>query len=167
MNKRDLLALCLPNDNEKKLVSLLVKYNNNYGYRSSAEILAFKNSLLLGKTDLNNNALNGLLLKSYVLYLFSNKEIEDNKFNNSLLNNDINTTIELLNNDMSARYFLSYVYVKTISKGVTARGLNIQEKDYDKVGSLLEKINYVTNSNEEVLSRRKTNNKFTRRVSNR
>ena len=167
MNKRDLLALCLPSDNEKKLVSLLVKYNNNYGYRLSAEILAFKNSLLLGKTNLNDNALNGLLLKSYVLYLFSNKEIEDNKFNNSLLNNDINTTIELLNNDMSAKYFLSYVYVKTISKGVTARGLNIKEKDYDKVGSLLEKINYVTNNNKEAIAREKTNNIFTRRVSNR
>lgn len=167
MNKRDLLALCFPSDNEKKLVSLLVKYNNNYGYRLSAEILAFKNSLLLGKTNLNDNALNGLLLKSYVLYLFSNKEIEDNKFNNSLLNNDINTTIELLNNDMSAKYFLSYVYVKTISKGVIARGLNIQEKDYDKVGSLLEEINYVTNSNEEAIAREKTINRFTCRVSNR
>ena len=167
MNKRDLLALCLPSDNEKKLVSLLVKYNNNYGYRLSAEILAFKNSLLLGKTNLNDNALNGLLLKSYVLYLFSNKEIEDNKFNNSLLNNDINTTIELLNNDMSAKYFLSYIYVKTISKGVTARGLNIKEKDYDKVGSLLEKINYVTNNNKEEIAREKTNNIFTRRLSNR
>ena len=167
MNKRDLLALCLPSDNGKKLVSLLVKYNNNYGYRLSAEILAFKNSLLLGKTNLNDNALNGLLLKSYVLYLFSNKEIEDNKFNNSLLNNDINTTIELLNNDMSAKYFLSYIYVKTISKGVTARGLNIKEKDYDKVGSLLEKINYVTNNNKEEIAREKTNNIFTRRLSNR
>lgn len=167
MNKRDLLALCLPSDNEKKLVSLLVKYNNNYGYRLSAEILAFKNSLLLGKTNLNDNALNGLLLKSYVLYLFSNKEIEDNKFNNSLLNNDINTTIELLNNDMSAKYFLSYIYVKTISKGVAARGLNIKEKDYDKVGSLLEKINYVTNNNKEAIAREKTNNIFTRRLSNR
>lgn len=167
MNKRDLLALCLPSDNEKKLVSLLIKYNNNYGYRLSAEILAFKNSLLLGKTNLNDNALNGLLLKSYVLYLFSNKEIEDNKFNNSLLNNDINTTIELLNNDMSAKYFLSYIYVKTISKGVTARGLNIKEKDYDKVGSLLEKINYVTNNNKEAIAREKTNNIFTRRLSNR
>ena len=167
MNKRDLLLLCCPSDNEKKLVSLLINYNKDYGYKHTAEILAFKNSLMLKKVGLNNNVLNGLLLKSYVLYLFSNKEIEDNKFNNSLLNNDINTTIELLNNDMSAKYFLSYIYVKTISKGVTARGLNIKEKDYDKVGSLLEKINYVTNNNKEEIAREKTNNIFTRRLSNR
>lgn len=164
MNKKDLLALCLPSDNEKKLNSLLTEYTYRYGYRESAKILAFKNSLLLTKTNLNNDALNGLLLKNYVLYLFKNRTIEYSRFNSALLNNNIATILELLNHDASVKYFLSYIY---INSDINTRFLKLQEKDYDKVGSLLEEINYVTNSNEEAIARGKTNNIFTRRVSNR
>ena len=168
MNKRDLLLLCCPSDNEKKLVSLLINYNKDYGYKHTAEILAFKNSLMLKKVGLNNNVLNGLLLKSYVLYLFSNKEIENNKLNNSILNNGLNTTMELLNTDISSKFYLSYVYVKTISKGIISRGLKVRKEDCEIVCSLLEKINYLTCNNEQTNSKRKINTrKFNHRVSSR
>lgn len=156
MNKRNLLLLCFPSNEEINLNSLLTKYVNEYGNKESAEILAFKNSLLLGKSNLNNNTLNGLLLKNYVLYLFNNKKIEDNEFNNCLLHSDINSVINILNSDMSARYSLSYLYVKTINNGTISRGLKISEKDYDKVGSLIEDINYTTLYNEEKSSNEST-----------
>ena len=156
MNKRDLLLLCSPSDNEQKLISLLKKLNKDNNETLTAEILAFKNSLLLGKSNLTNNTLMGLLLKNYVLYLFSSKNIEDNKFNNCLLHNDINSVINMLNSDISARYSLSYLYVKTIDDINTLRGLKISEKDYDKVGSLIEDINYTVLYNEEKASNEST-----------
>lgn len=156
MNKRDLLLLCSPSGNEKKLILLLKELNKNNDETLTAEILAFKNSLLLGRSNLTNNVLMGLLLKHYVLYLFSNKEIENNKFNNCLLHSDINSVINILNSDMSARYSLSYLYVKTINNGTISRGLKISEKDYDKVGSLIEDINYTTLYNEEKSSNEST-----------
>ena len=167
MNKRNLLLLCFPSNEEINLNSLLTKYVNEYGNKESAEILAFKNSLLLGKSNLNNNTLNGLLLKNYVLYLFNNKKIEDNEFNNSLLNSDINTTIELLNKNMSIKYFLCYLYVKSLDKGSISKGLDISEENANKAGSLLKEINFVISNNEVINATRKLNNRFTRRVSNR
>lgn len=152
MNKRDLLLLCSPSDNEKKLISLLKKLNNDNDEKLVAEVLAFKNTLLLGKSNLNDSALIGLLLKNYVLYLFSNENIEDNIFNNCLLHNDIDSVVNMLNNDILAKYYLSYIYVKTIMKGTTSRGLKIKEKNYNKVSSLIEAINYTTSYNEEKAS---------------
>ncbi len=156
MNKRDLLLLCSPSGSEKKLISLLKELNKDNDETLTAEILAFKNSLLLGKSNLTNNVLMGLLLKHYVLYLFSNKEIENNKFNNCLLHGDINSVINMLNSDISARYSLSYLYVKTINNINMVRGLKINEKDYDKVGSLIEDINYTVLYNEEKASNEST-----------
>lgn len=164
MNKRDILLLCCPTDNEKKLVSLLMNYNKEHGNKLTAEILAFKNSILLSKTDLNNDKLNQLLLKNYVLYLFSQEYKEKNVFNNSILNNDLNTALKLLNNDMSVRYSLAYVYVKTINKGTIARGLKINKEDYTKVCSLLEEINFMATNNNKNTTRKL---KFRTKVSSR
>ena len=78
MNKRDILLLCCPTDNEKKLVSLLMNYNKEHGNKLTAEILAFKNSILLSKTDLNNDKLNQLLLsKDLNSYNYSLSQDDD------------------------------------------------------------------------------------------
>jgi len=156
MNKKDLLLLASTTDNEKTLVSLLSKLNKSNSKELVAESLAFKNVLLLVKSDLNNNILNQLLLKNYVFFLFATnsnniKYTKSSKeeglittFNNCLLNGNVEEAMNLLNKNISIKYYLSYIYVSTITEKGLYRVTNIQKDNYEQVGNLLEKINYET-----------------------
>ena len=106
-----------------------------------ADILTFKNSLLLGKTNLTNDELNFYLLKNYVLHLFGSKEVENNEVSSLLLNKDFNKLINLLDSNISVRYYLSYLYV-TMSKNnyISNRIFQLENEKYDTIETIINKI---------------------------
>jgi len=155
MNKKELLLLACTTENEQCLVNLLNNLNKSNSKEIIAETLAFKNVLLLVKSDLNNNTLNQLLLKNYVFFLYSiNDNVKYTKsskeeslitvFNSYVLNGDIDKALELLNRSISIKYYLSYIYVNTMTGKGLYRVTNINKDNYEQVGILLEKINYET-----------------------
>lgn len=142
MTKREMLVVCCPDKNEQQLISLLNNINEGDN-KLTADILTFKNSLVLGKTNLTNEELNLYLLKNYVLHLFGSKNMENDEISNLVLNREFNKVIDLLNSNISVRYYLSYLYVrmsKLSNNTGAARALRISEKNYNTVTSMLNEI---------------------------
>ena len=140
MTRSQILAVCCPNEGEQKLKCLLNNINEGND-KALADILTFKNSLLLGKTNLTNDELNFYLLKNYVLHLFGNKEVGNNEVSSLLLNKDYSKLINLLDSNISVRYYLSYLYV-TMSKNnyVSNRIFQLENEKYDTIETIINKI---------------------------
>ena len=140
MTRSQILAVCCPNEGEQKLKCLLNNINEGND-KALADILTFKNSLLLGKTNLTNDELNFYLLKNYVLHLFGNKEVGNNEVSSLLLNKDYSKLINLLDSNISVRYYLSYLYI-TMSKNdyVSNRIFQLENEKYDTIINILSDI---------------------------
>lgn len=140
MTRSQILAVCCPTEGEQKLKCLLNNINEGNN-KELADILTFKNSLLLGKTNLTNDELNFYLLKNYVLHLFGSKEVENNEVSSLLLNKDFNKLINLLDSNISVRYYLSYLYV-TMSKNnyISNRIFQLENEKYDTIETIINKI---------------------------
>ena len=140
MTKREMLVVCCPDKNEQQLISLLNNINEGDN-KLTADILTFKNSLVLGKTNLTNEELNLYLLKNYVLHLFGSKNMENDEISNLVLNREFNKVIDLLNSNISVRYYLSYLYV-TMSKNnyVSNRIFQLENEKYDTIETIINKI---------------------------
>lgn len=140
MTRSQILAVCCPTEGEQKLKCLLNNINEGND-KELADILTFKNSLLLGKTNLTNDELNFYLLKNYVLHLFGSKEVENNEVSSLLLNKDFNKLINLLDSNISVRYYLSYLYV-TMSKNnyISNRIFQLENEKYDTIETIINKI---------------------------
>lgn len=149
MSIKELILLTSKTYNETSLISLLNKLGTENSDIALSETLAFKNSLLLNKCEMNNNLLNQVLLKNYILYLFTDKTEKNGnkhrqKLENTVLSGNIMEALNMLNNDIAVKYYLSYLYIIS-NKTNNARGiLEIKESDYNKVVNLLEQINYIT-----------------------
>lgn len=140
MTRSQILAVCCPTEGEQKLKCLLNNINEGND-KELADILTFKNSLLLGKTNLTNDELNFYLLKNYVLHLFGSKEVENNEVSSLLLNKDFNKLINLLDSNISVRYYLSYLYV-TMSKNnyISNCIFQLENEKYDTIETIINKI---------------------------
>ena len=140
MTRSQILAVCCPTEGEQKLKCLLNNINEGNN-KELADILTFKNSLLLGKTNLTNDELNFYLLKNYVLHLFGSKEVENNEVSSLLLNKDFNKLINLLDSNISVRYYLSYLYVTMSKKNyISNRIFQLENEKYDTIETIINKI---------------------------
>lgn len=142
MTKSQMLVTSCPNENEQHLIYLLNSINDGDN-KLTADILTFKNSLLLRKTNLNNDELNVCLLKNYIFHLFSNGKKENDGINNLVLNREFKKVIDLLNSNISVRYYLSYLYVKMSKENLISsskRTFKIAGEDYETINSMLNEI---------------------------
>ena len=143
------------NDGEIKLINLLKNLSQDNTDIKLANIITFRNNILLAKSNMDSDDLNNLLLKNYLLLLFS-----DNKINpilkDYLLNSDIITTIEMINNDINIKYYLSYLLVNYIKDKNSINISNTDIEDYESIKFIIEKINNSIKQSRFVRSKKNT-----------
>ena len=155
MNKIDLLNMSYPNENEKILNLRLRERYQDYGYEKTFITLSYTNQLLLASCGIDENSFNYILLKNYIFFLYSNntnilnelsnkdKEIINN-FNQCILNNNLEGTLNLLMNNYVIHQLLCLVYVNNLSKNEIEKVNVIQDELVDEVSV---KINLLKENN--------------------
>ena len=148
-------------EKEKQLINIVKKLSIDNSNTAVAKIIALKNTLILNRINMNDLELSKILLKNYILNIFVNKDNCLFEINSKLLENDVNSALELVINTDSIRHYLAYLYVKELSKD---NGNNRQNNKYtEEVIFLLEELDKIDCSKKSDKLKHKV---FKRKISN-
>ena len=156
MKNNSLLEVSLPTINEQKIISFIGKSKRDN--RNKAQILAFTNSLVLAKTDVEKNQLYAMLLKDYILnsyYGEFNKIDELDSIiksidieNESLAEDNICLLKQYLDVDDKTRFKLASSFVNTLSQK-NNRYKGIRDEEQDACIKICNNLNRVIESKEK------------------
>ena len=170
MKNNSLLEVSLPTNNEKKIINYI--NNSKRDNRTISKILAFTNTIVLARNDVEKYQLFAMMLKDYILNKFNGKinsiveldeiinsiDIKDNK----LTKESICLLMQYLEIDDITRFKLVLNFVENVNQKEN-RYLGIKDRDMDTCYTLCDNFNHII----ETKIKKKENNHVLKRVSNR
>lgn len=166
MNKDKLLELCYQDNNEKKLKYNLLTNIDNAGFNKALKSFMYRNVILLNKCDIDDISFFNILVKNYILYLYSaNKKIDlslIDEFNKCIINNNFNKAYDMYKNNNLVYEALCIIYMKGLDKSSSDK---IDVIDSRKINEVTNKIVLLNNT---ILEETKTskNTKIYQKISN-